>query len=60
MSITPAQRDILERAGRTFVQFFLVTWLAANFSIEKSVLLSALGAGVSAAMTILFPPESSK
>lgn len=56
----PHTKEVVVRAGKTFVQTFLATWALTQFNFEKGALVGALAAGISAVWNILFPPAPTK
>lgn len=42
-------KDIAIRAGKTFVQSFLAAWALSGNQLNKTALVAALAAGISAA-----------
>ena len=47
--------DIVIRAAKTFVQAALAAWVVTNFSFEKTAVLAAVAAGISAVWNVIVP-----
>lgn len=46
-------KDLLSRAAWTFAQTFLVVWAGTNFAFDKTTILAAAAAGLSAIKTFV-------
>ena len=49
-------KDIVVRAGKTFVQAFLSAWAVSGFEFDKGVIVGAFAAGISVVWNTFFPP----
>lgn len=49
---------LLVRAFKTFVQTFLATWAVTAYDFEKSALVGAVAAAISAVMNLFIKPQS--
>lgn len=48
-------KDVVIRASKTFVQAALATWAVTNYSFEKTAILAAVAAGISAIWNVVVP-----
>lgn len=46
-------KDLLERAGYTFIQAFLVTWLMMDQPLTKTAVVGAFAASISVVMNTM-------
>jgi len=47
--------DVVVRAVKTFIQAFVAAWVVTNMSFEKTAILGAVAAGVSAVWNVVVP-----
>jgi hypothetical protein len=47
--------DVVVRAAKTFVQAALAAWAVTSFNFEKTALLAAVAAGISAVWNVVVP-----
>lgn len=46
-------KDLISRAAWTFAQTFIVVWGGTNFALDKTAILAAAAAGLSAIKTFV-------